>query len=203
VADETTGTCVPGTKVEFKTADQVTTIDSCTISSANQCSCIFDYGQQSAEHYCINLVPTSGNTCNGSCITPFTPDTSCLITYINTQVITTTTTTTETKTNPGISTSTTGSVSVILFLDNDKDLYLDTVDEHLTGLEIKLIDSNLKEQIMVSTCKNDVFLNVNPGKYTVQSQMAQGYACDCTKTVTVVAGVDSVVSIPYSANSSM
>jgi len=64
-----TGSCVPGTKVELKTADQTTVIDSCTVSSANQCSCMFAYGQQPAEHYCINLVPTFGNECDGSCVT--------------------------------------------------------------------------------------------------------------------------------------
>jgi hypothetical protein len=73
----------------------------------------------------------------------------------------------------------------------------ETTDEDLTGLQIKLIDSDLNEQVITSTCNEDVFLKVKPGKYTVTSQMAQGYACDCSKTVTVVAGIDSVVTIPY------
>jgi hypothetical protein len=205
LASDTTGSCVPGTTVQFMTADQTTTIDSCTISSEDQCSCMFDYGQQSAEHYCINLIPTSGNTCDGSCITTLTTDTSSVITYINTQVITTRTTTTTTgttntgsqSTSSALPTSTTGSVSVRLFLDHNKNTIQETTDEDLTGLQIKLIDTNLHEQIIMSTCKDDVFLNVQPGKYTVTSQMAQGYACDCSKTVTVVAGVESVVALPY------
>jgi hypothetical protein len=181
-------------------------IDSCTVSSANQCSCMFAYGQQPAEHYCINLVPTSGNECDGSCVTYLTTDTSSTITYVNTHVVTTTTTTTTTTstTNTGAQTSssappvsTTGTISVRLFLDHNKNTIQETTDENLTGLEIKLIDTNLNEQTIMSSCKDDVFLNVKPGKYTVTSQMAQGYACDCSKTVTVVAGVESVVTLPY------
>jgi hypothetical protein len=198
---------VPGTKVEFKTADQKTVIDSCTVSSASQCSCLFAYGQQPAEHYCISVVPPSGNTCNGNCVTFMTTDTSSSITYVNTQVITSTTTTTTTTgtTNTGAQTSnsvtpssTTGSISVRLFLDHNKNTIQETTDENLIGLEIKLIDTNLNEQSIVSTCNDDVFLNVKPGIYTVTSQMIEGYACDCSKTITVVAGVDSVVTLPYS-----
>ncbi len=191
------------------TADQTTVIDSFTVSSASQCSCLFSYGQQSADHYCIKLVPPSGYTCAESCVTPLTINASSNITYINTQVVTTTTTTTKTTTtNTGTQAtnsvkpaSTTGSVSVRLFLDHDKDTIQDTTDENLTGLQIKLIDTNLNEQTIISTCTDDVFLNVPPGKYTLTSQMAQGYACDCSKTVTVVAGVDSVVTIPYTPSS--
>jgi hypothetical protein len=67
-------------------------------------------------------------------------------------------------------------------------------------LEIKLIDTNLVEQTIVFTCEVDVFLHVKPGTYTVISQMAQGYAWDCSKSVTVVAGEDSAVTLPYSQN---
>ncbi len=182
-------------------------IDSCTVSSASQCSCTFAYGQQPAEHYCINLVPTFGNECDGSCVTYLTTNTFSSTTYVNTQVVTTTTTTTTTTSttntgtqtsNAAISASTTGSVSVRLFLDHNENTIQETTDENLTGLEIKLIDTNLNEQTIMSSCKDDVFLHVKPGTYTVMSQMAQGYACDCSKIVTVVAGEDSVVSIPYS-----
>jgi hypothetical protein len=197
--------------VEFKTADQTTVIDSFTVSSASDCSCMFAYGQQPAEHYCINLVPPPGNECDGSCVTYLTSDYSSSITYVNTHVVTVTTSTTTTTTattgttNTGTQSSsstppalTTGSVSVRLFLDHNKDTIQETTDENLTGLQIKLIDTNLNEQSIVSTCNDDVFLNVKPGMYTVTSQMAQGYACDCSKTVTVVAGEDSVVTLPYS-----
>ena len=202
LADTTTGSCVKGTSVELVTTDLKTVVAKYTVTSPDQCSCMLAYGDKTAENYCIKVVPISGYSCDGDCITQLTTDTSSLITYINAVVVTTSSTmTTSTETTHSVSKPPkTGSVTVYLFNDYNNDLKEDGADENLTGLEIKLIDTSNNEETIVSACENNTFLNVKPGKYSVKSQDAIGYACDCEKIVVVEAGVDSVVSIPYTVS---
>jgi len=198
LADATTGSCVVGTKVDLVSRDLTSVLDTFTVSSADQCSCLFNY-QQTAENYCIKVTPVSGFHCNGECVTYLTSSstnvTSVYTSVVKTTTTETTTTTTETST---VNAQTTGTVTIHLFQDNDKDKIQDETDANLTGLSVQLVSAaDGSTKTLTTKCHDNVFSDVAPGWYTVTSQTASGYACDCMKKIEVMAGADNTVYMAY------